>query len=246
MAMDINRNSPLPLYYQLKELLLENIQQGYWKPGQQLPTEEDIQRKYDLSRTTVRLALKELELDGKINRRPGKGTFVTFPKVQEGSESFNLDVLEFQEHGLQLSWKVLSNDQFAAPSEIAARLQIKSESKIFGMRRLRMANNILIGFTVSYVSGDFLDKIDHSLTEAGGSMNYLTGIDLSRCTVDRVVEALPAGREDAKVLEMTPGDPVLVITRILKNADGRPIELFRGIYRGDRFQYRVQTLPPQV
>jgi GntR family transcriptional regulator len=244
--MDINRTSPLPLYFQLKEILLRNIQQGTWDPGQQLPTEEEIQREYDLSRTTVRQALRELELEGRINRRPGKGTFVTLPKVQEGTESFNLDVLEFNEHGLQLTWKVVSTDQMPASRDIAVRLQVEPESTIFSMRRLRIANNALIGYTISYVSGNFMEKVDLSRTQEGGSMNYLTGVDFSKCTVERVVEALPAGREESKILEMAASDPVLVITRLLKNTDGKPIELFRGVYRGDRFQYRVQNLPPQV
>ena len=244
--MEINRNSPLPLYFQLKELLLDHIQQGALKPGQQLPTEEEIQRAYDISRTTVRQALRELELDGMINRHPGRGTFVTQPKVQEGTESFNLDVLDFQEQGLQLVWKVVSTDQIPASEEIAARLQMAPGSKIFSMRRLRIANEKVIGCAISYVAGGFLDKVDLSLTEEGGSMNYITGIDFVRCMVERVVEALPAGREESKILEMALGDPVLVITRLLKSPDSKPIELFRGVYRGDRFQYRVQNMPPQV
>ncbi len=244
--MQIDRNSHFPLYLQLKELLLNHIELGNWKPGQQLPTEEEIQRDYELSRTTVRQALRELELEGRIHRQPGRGTFVARPKVQEGTESFSLDVIDFREQGFELSWKVLSTNQMPAAEQVAVSLQIAPGSRVFGLRRLRIANGLVLGYVVSYVADGFLDKVDLSLTEIGGSMNYITGIDFSKCMVERIVEALPVGREEAKILEMTPGEPILVITRLLKNVDGRPIEYFRGCYRGDRFRYHVQSLPPQV
>ncbi len=244
--MPINRNSPLPLYFQLKEVLLSSIQHGEWKPGEQLPTEEEIQEKYGLSRTTVRQALRDLELEGRINRQPGRGTFVSQPKIQEGSESFNQSVKAFKEQGLELVWQVLSAEQIPAPEAVADQLKIAPFSSAFCLRRLRLANQTPIGFVVSYVSGDFIKNVDLAWANQGGSMNYIRGMDLSRCIAERLVEALPAEREDARMLDIDRGVPVLVITRLLRCPDARPIEYFRGVYRGDRFRYHVQSLPPQV
>lgn len=244
--MQINRNSPLPLYFQLKELLLNSIQHGEWKPGEQLPTEEEIQQQYELSRTTVRQALRDLELEGRINRQPGRGTFVTQPKVQEGTEAFNLGVSGFQEQGLELTWEVLSAEQAPAPEVVAASLNTMPFTNVFCLRRLRIANQTPIGYVVSYVSSEFFDNMDLTQANRGGSMNYFKGIDLDQCIAERIVEALPADREDARMLGVERGVPVLVITRLLKSPDSRPIEYFRGVYRGDRFRYHVQNLPPQV
>jgi GntR family transcriptional regulator len=244
--MEIDRSSHLPLYIQLKELFLNKIENGDWKPGQQLPTEEEIQKEYDLSRTTVRQALKELDLEAKIHRQSGKGTFVAQPKIQEGSEAFSLDAIDFRDKGLEMTWKVLSAKNESATDHIAQSLNITVGSNVFCLRRLRIANDILIGFVVSYIAEEFIENIDLSLAEKGGTMNYIKGIDFVKCTVERVLEALPAGKEEMKTLEMASGEPVLVLTRLLKDSQGRPIELFRGVYRGDRFRYHVQNLPPQV
>jgi GntR family transcriptional regulator len=244
--MVIDRSSHLPLYIQLKELFLNYIERGDWKPGQQLPTEEEIQKEYDLSRTTVRQALKELDLDGKIHRQSGKGTFVAQHKIQEGSEAFSLDAINFRDQGLEMTWKVLSAKNEPATDNIAASLNITPGKNIFSLKRIRIANDTIIGYVVSYITDEFIENIDLSLAEKGGTMNYITGIDFSKCTVERVLEALPAGKEEIKMLEMTSGEPILVLTRLLKDSLGRPIELFRGVYRGDRFRYHVQNLPPQV
>jgi GntR family transcriptional regulator len=244
--MEINRNSPLPLYFQLKQVLSEKIQNGEWKPGEKLPTEEELQQKLDLSRTTVRQALRELELEGIINRRAGRGTFVTQAKVQEGPSAFELEMSEFKETGLQLSWKVVQAGKVPAPDKIATWLQIPSGTDLFRLQRLRIANDLVIGYGISYVIQAYVDKIDLSLAETGGTMYYLSRIDLPRCTAERVLEALPADREDAKILEIERGTPVLVMSRVLRDPESRPFEFFRGVNRGDRYRYHIQRMPVQL
>lgn len=244
--LSINRNSPFPLYYQLKELLLGKIQRGEWKPGEQIPTEEEIQMQYEISRTTVRQALRELELDGKISRQAGKGTFVTHPKIQEGTESYDLDALELDEKGLQLVWKVIYAEEIDAPAEVAARLQVAPGERVFSLKRLRMANGSAIGYVETYIAKPFIPYVDLAQAESGGTMNYLRAVGLERYIAERTVEALPAERETAKILEIERGFPVLVLTRVLRDESDRPVEFFRGYYRGDRFRYHIQKLPAQV
>jgi GntR family transcriptional regulator len=244
--MEINRNSPLPLYFQLKQLLSEKIQHGDWKPGDKLPTEEEIQQKYDISRTTIRQALRELELEGMITRQAGRGTFVTLTKVQEGPSAFELEMSEYVGKGLQLSWKVVQAGEVPAPDKIAEWLQIQPGAGVFRLQRLRIANDLVVGHGISYVTGECIGLIDLSLAETGGSMNYLSRIDLPRCTAERVLEALPADREDVRLLEIERGTPVLVMSRVLRDPDSRPFEFFRGVNRGDRYRYHIQRIPVQL
>ncbi len=79
----IDKDSPIPYYHQLKELLRHRIQAGVWPPGSQLPTEAEICRMFGVSRTTVRQALSELLHEGLIRRERGRGTFVNKPKIRE-------------------------------------------------------------------------------------------------------------------------------------------------------------------
>jgi DNA-binding GntR family transcriptional regulator len=73
---DINRNSPIPIYHQLTTLIREQIESGVWRPGERIPTEQDLCQLYHISRSPVRQALNELARDGLLVRRPGLGTFV--------------------------------------------------------------------------------------------------------------------------------------------------------------------------
>ncbi len=244
--MEVNRNSHLPLYIQLKQLLSERIRVGDWKPGEQLPTEEEIQQKFDLSRTTVRQALREMEMEGIINRQAGRGTFVTQTKFMEGPNAFELEMSEFNEKGMQVSWKVIQAEEVVVPDKIATWLQVAPGTKVFCLQRLRFANDLAIGHTDSYVTGDYVDKIDLSLAKTAGTMFYLSRIDLSNCTAEHFLEALPADREDAKTLGVERGAPVVVVSRVLRNAESRPFEFFRGVYRGDRFRYHIHRMPVQL
>ena len=76
MATRIDRSSPIPIYYQLKTLIREQIESGVWRPGDRIPTEQELCRIYGISRAPVRQALKELVHEGLLIRRPGAGTFV--------------------------------------------------------------------------------------------------------------------------------------------------------------------------
>ncbi len=243
--MTIDKHSPVPLYFQLKQLLIQNLQQKLWKPGQQLPTEESLQQEYDISRTTVRQALRELEVEGWITRQAGKGTFVTETKVREGTEPFNISAAFFESYGIEMAWKIISAGWETAPLQIAERLGVPVGEQTFCLRRLRLANHEPIGFSVVFLASKWYEQVDLSLAETGGTMNYLKGADLAHCMAERIVEALPASQDEAKILGIKTHDPVLVITRLVRDCDGMPIEHFRGVYRGDRFQYNIQNLPVQ-
>ncbi len=78
----INFDSRIPYYIQLMDILKEKVQIGDWAPGSQIPGEQDLCELYGVSRTVVRQALRELELEGVINRRKGKGTFISLPKIK--------------------------------------------------------------------------------------------------------------------------------------------------------------------
>ena len=77
----LDRNSPIPLYYQLKNVLLTKIQQSEWQAGDLIPSEQELQETFGLSRTTVRQTLSELVNEGWLSRHRGRGTFVTHPTM---------------------------------------------------------------------------------------------------------------------------------------------------------------------
>ena len=136
----IERESPIPLYFQLKQLLAERIKSGEWQPGTMLPTEEQLQEQYGLSRTTVRQAMKEMEFEGKITRHRGRGTFVSKPKISHSPDPrFNLTAYLTQQ-GMQPGWRVIAAEWVPAKAGEAERLAIDVGVELFRLRRLRLAN----------------------------------------------------------------------------------------------------------
>jgi len=241
--MNLDSKSPIPLYFQLKQILIEEIEQGTWNPGDMMPTEHQLQEQYQVSRTTVRQAMQELELEGKIIRYRGRGTFVSKPKVSHSPEHYPTLTDHLRERGITPGWQVLSSEWAAAPKDIAEAMHIELNAQVFCLRRLRLENTEPIGLHVAYVSPDFADAIDENHFAEGGSLRYLQNQDLlESCTATRVLEAVPATQEEADLLHVEKGAPMLMIRRVVISPDGQPIEAFRGVYRGDRFEYHIVNM----
>lgn len=245
--MKIERNSPLPLYYQLKHLLEGKIANGGWKPGDILPTELSLQKEHNLSRTTVRQAFRELELEGLVTRFRGRGTFVAEPKVIHSPEPENSLTNFLIQQGKNPGWKIISS-QLCLPSEtVAARLQIKKDVEVFCLRRLRLSDEEPIGYLVSYISPAFQDAIDKESMEKDSSLDYLKGNGhLINSRAQRIFEAVPAQEEEAALLGVDVGAPMFQVRRLVTSQDSLPIEDFRAVYRGDRFQYQIGSLPTEI
>ncbi len=192
----------------------------------------------------MRRALKELELEGLISRFRGKGTFVSTPKVRHSPEP-HLGLTNYLiEEGMRPGWRVLSAEWVAAPDEVAARLKIDPGRQVYNLERLRLANEEPIGYHSAFVSPAYSGAIDESALQEGGSLRYLRDRGhLEGSTADRTLEAVPATAQTSKLLGVDKGSPMLMIRRLVVSLEGDPIEDFRGIYRGDRFQYRIRQLP---
>jgi GntR family transcriptional regulator len=240
----IQRESPTPLYHQLKELLSERIARGEWQAGDMLPTEEQLQEQYEISRTTVRQALKELEIEGTISRQRGRGTFVSRPKISHSAEPhFGLtDTL--REQGVVPGWQLLDATWLPAPVAVAESMGLARETPVFRLRRLRLVNEEAIGYHVAYASPAVAPAIDKERLQSGGSLHYLRGQKaLEGSHADRILEAIPASEEVASCLNVVVGMPMFSIRRQLFDRQGRLIELLRAVYRGDRLQYHVRHAP---
>jgi GntR family transcriptional regulator len=239
----IERNSPVPLYHQLKELLSDRISNAEWQAGDMLPTEEQLTARYGLSRTTVRQALRELELEGLISRHRGRGTFVSRPKLSHSPDPHHSLTDFLLQQGRKPGWRVLSAEWLPAPAEAANGLQLEQGTAVFSLRRLRLADEEPIGYHVAYVSSTWAAAINTDHLEAGGSLHYLNGQNqLAGSYADRTIEAIPAPKTVAEVLAVEKGSPLLMIHRLVIGRAGKPVEELRAMYRGDRFQYQIRHL----
>ena len=237
----VDRSSPIPLYFQLKQILLEQIETGVWGPGDLIPGEQELQDTFGLSRTTVRQTLADLVNEGRLERQRGRGTFVTRPKfahdpsIRPGAAGY------IQSEGLTPGWRVIDADWVDAPPEgVRERLQIDGELRIFRIHRLRLANNEPIGYHYAYVPEPLVPHLNLEKLTEGGSLRYLREVPhMHHSVAQRVIEATAAGEPEVRLLGATVGAPILTIERILLSENGAPIELLWAAYLGDRFKYQV-------
>ncbi len=244
MADKINFESHIPYYIQLIDLLKEKMRLGTWVAGDQIPGEQDLCELYGVSRTVVRQALQELELDGVITRRKGKGTFVASPKISEGLvqklTGFYQDMVE---RGLKPTTRVLHRNVSPASEKVAHFLSIPPGEKIIDLLRLRSVNDEPIQLVTSYIPLEIcpaLATVDLSNRSLYAFMESECGIFIARGI--RYVEAVLANETEAALLGIERGAPLLMLDSISYSETGKPIEYYHALHRGDRSRFEVELL----
>lgn len=239
---EVNKDSPVPLYYQIKEILKEKIESGVLEPNERLPSERDLQNKHGISRMTARRALTELESEGYAYREQGKGSYVEEPKLRQALSKLTSFTEDMRDRGLEPGAKVLSKELISVEDQLSDKLTLQSDEKVFLLRRVRFANNEPLAIETSYLRNKFCPGIedfdfnDRSLYE---TLRTKFGINLGRA--EQSVEANLASKFEADVLNIEKGSPMLTTERLTFLTDGgTPIELARSTYRGDRYKMMVE------
>ena len=237
----LESKSGVPLYRQLKQVLSSRITKGDWKPGDLFPSEKELETEFKVSRTTVRLALKDLDYEGVISRHRGRGTFVSEPKLQHrpGERGALADALD--RLGMKAEWTLLEAGLAPTPESPAQALDVEPNTRLFRVARIRMVDGVALGYLVSFVGEGISVAVDHASLTRGDSLSYLDGTGLlNGGTAERCVDAISASEATANFLQVESGSPILRIRRTITSASGKPVEFLMAEYRGDRFEY---TLP---
>ncbi len=238
---EIDRDTPIPMYFQLKNIILEEIKNWHLKPGDLLPTELELVEAFNLSRTTVRQAVIELVGEGYLYRVKGKGTFVAKPKlVQDFMRTIESYAEQMKRLKLTPGTKVLKNELVFADEEVASALGVKAGDEVVLLRRLRFANDEPIVVLDTYLI-DACAGIVHMDMEKNGMYDYLSrSRDTKIKRVVRQFEAIAATGETAGQLQIEMGSPIQKVTTIGFNQDGKPIEYSIAEYRGDKNRFTVE------
>lgn len=236
----IDRSSPIPLYYQLKKILLDTIEKGEWAPGALIPSEKELETTYGLSRTTVRQTLAELVTDGFLVRHRGRGTFVAQPKLTYNAAS-GIEVNdEMREQGFALGWRLLDSQWVPAPIFAAQALNIPTNSRVFCIRRLRLAGGELIGYHIAYLPERWAQSINVERLADGDSFAYLRHLlPAKNPRIERTLEARLAGELEVELIELSAGAPILHLERVVFSEGNEPVEYLKAAFCGDRLKYRI-------
>jgi GntR family transcriptional regulator len=140
--MPLQRQSPDPLYIQVKEVMLDEIISGQYRPHDRLPSERELSTRFDVSRMTVRQALLDLVRDGAIYARVGKGTFVAAPKIDQQLRTLTSFSQDVRSRGGEPTSRVLEARETVASPEVAAALRLATGAPVLVLSRLRLADGV--------------------------------------------------------------------------------------------------------
>ncbi len=239
----LDKGSFTPMYFQIQTQLLKMIQSGRLRPGDALPSEDELSRACGVSRMTARHALQSLKSQGFASRHKGQGTFVSQPRVEKDIMHLSGFTAEMRALGLHPSSQVLSARMTPASAEVASSLRIEVETPVFQLRRLRCADDLPVAVEDVWISREQfpgVDKIDFSSASLYRTLRERYGIRVSRA--DEVLEARSATSREAELLRIPRRSSVLAISRTLWSTDGKPVEAAHSVYRGDRYR-AVLSIP---
>ena len=244
MQTRIDKSAPLPFYYQLKQILLAEIQDRGLAPGQRLPGDHELCATYDVSRTVVRQALAELESEGVIERVKGRGTFVAKPKITERLVQSLTGLYEdVAARGGHLRSEVRRLEAVPADDQVAADLTIEPGTPVILIERLRFVGDKPWVHTVTHVPESVAPGlVGEDLTEQSlyALLEDKYGVRLARGR--RSIESSVAGARLARNLGIAEGAPVLVLRSVSLDAEDRPVETFVAYHRGDSSRFEVELL----
>lgn len=237
----VNKNIPVPLYYQLKNIILNKIKSGELETGTCIPTELELQEMFDVSRTTVRQAMTDLVNEGFLTRVKGKGTFVSKPKVMNDFlrklESFDDQI---RKRNMVPSTKVNSLSIVASSADVQENLKTDPNENVILLDRIRYANNEPVVLVHTYLSLSCSEVLKYDFNRES-LYHVLSNNESTKIVrVFRKLEAVNAGRDIAKILNIEPETAVLLTKTIGYNAQDVPEEYSIAWYPADKNMFVIE------
>lgn len=240
--MSLNKQSPIPLYYQLAEVLREQVRQGVLQPGSQLPPERQLSEHYGISRMTARQALIYLIREGVLVVRRGFGTYVAEPKLTHDALYLLGFSEEVQHRGGTPVSQVLEQGSVPAPAVVATALHLTPDAAVVKLVRLRLADSVPLLLETSYVPVALCPSLEHADLAVQSLYTVLEregSVILKRTRQE--LEATVANDYECELFSLAPNTPMILVEGVTYDERDRPVEYFKAIYRGDRFTFSFES-----
>ena len=238
-------NSVLPIYYQIKETIKGWIIKKEFKPGNKIPSENELAESFNVNRLTVRQAISQLAQEGFLVRKRGEGTFVTENEnlINSFSQEFSFLMDDFFYYQISKIQAQFAEIRRVAPSrEIRDKLELDEEEKeVVRINRVRSLRDRLFTYTINYLPLDIGSRITEKDLFKKPLLRILEqdlGFQFTEAV--QTIEASFANQEVAEKLGIASGAPILFVERIMYTKRRQPIEVFQSSYRGDLYKYIVR------
>ncbi|QRZ61474.1 GntR family transcriptional regulator [Rothia sp. ZJ932] len=236
-SINIDKNSPIPLYHQLVEGIRSAISNGALTSGSMLPNELDIAKNLHLSRPTVRKAMDELVRAGLLVRKRGVGTQVVSNEIRR---SLTLSSLydDLVRSGIKVSTKILTFETIIPPAEIGQELTLESKSTVYHIRRLRYENGTPLAVMENWVPTNIGD-LKPSFLEQKGLYETMRSLGVTFSVGHQKVGAKNATVDEAGFLGVSTDAALVTMHRTTLNDVGTRVETGSHVYRADLYTFEM-------
>ena len=231
----------VPLYSQIAENLLDQIESGRLTPGDRLPPERDLSNQLGVNRLTLRRALRLLEGQGLLVRRQGAGTYIAQPKLERQAGQLVSFTKGMRRRGYKPGARVIQCRVRPAEASVARRLKIKVSAPVYDIHRLRLVNGqpvLLERYLIPVARCPGLDRQPLARRSMYAILEKEYGVTVARA--QQSLEPVIATAYEAGLLGVAPGAALMLERRLSFDLRGRPVEFGKDLYRGDRFRFTTE------
>ena len=245
----LDQNNIKPLYEQIYIYLNKLIVNKQLKPGDQLPSEKELESMFDVSKITIRHAIQELVYENKVIKIAGKGSYILKPKIEPltALTSFSENMIA---QGYDPSYKESKVSLTIPNIKISGYLNVNKDEKVVNLFRMMLADGIPMAIQDAYLPAYLFQKNpDFIIPELMNKISLYKILELEFGIIlyraEERVDASKANKEEATLLGIEKDDPVLIIERISYTEDKKPVEYVKLIYPANRYRYKVELFRPK-
>ncbi len=231
-----------PLYKQIKDLLVESLRRGAWRPGESLPSEIELAAQYRVSQGTVRKAIDELAAENLVVRRQGKGTFV----ATHGEPQVRFRFLRLAPDAgdpVAPERRLLEFRRARASADLARVLELRTGDAVIVLRRLLVFSGDPVVLEEVWLPGTLFKGLTAAaISEHKGALYNLfeTQFGTRMVRAEEKLKSVAADPSSAELLAVAPGHALLQVERLTYTYGDRPVEWRKGLYKTDRHFYRSE------
>ena len=233
------RTDGLPVYVQIREAVRADITGGILKRGEQLPSENELAAKFNVSRMTIRESIEDLVDEGLVYRRHGVGTFVAYPHLQRDHTRLTSFFDKAENEGFEFRVQLLTLEVTAATPKVERALDLIPGSQVIRVKTLRFANDVPVTVHDAHLPHTLFAGL---VTQNLEAQHLWTLFEQCGYKVKRAIqklEAREATKELARLMKIKEGAPVLFKERTVYATDGTPVEFTYCYNRGDMYSLTV-------
>ncbi len=232
---NLDKNNPIPMYKQLEDIIKGNIASGKWGPDFKVPSEADFAKMYGISRITIRSACNHLVNEGVLYRVSGKGTYVSNTKIKTKSLAYMGFREQLEEMGYETKTKIIEKRKIKADFHLSKVLSVSEGSNILFIKRLRFLKGEAISLHYSYVPYKRCEGLEKYDLEKNQLCDILESeYSVKQTKVIETLQALGVNSEDAKLLDVEEGFPILLIEDVMYEQNEVAYEYSKVYFRADR------------